>query len=164
MYLLEIFTSSILPLPLSHWILLLSYKLIVSLSMLDAINLQLFMNLSWIFLRTYLPSLFSTPTSSTLILVLKLIYLSLFSAMASLSSLFKFFPSFLQTDEHHNCIGSETQWVCVLVFNISSCNYCEQLLDMHPSNDSDLLSQSRSPHSLYHDIFLMDPEHLHMKL
>ena len=139
MYFLETFTNSILLMHLSHRIPLVSHKLLVNLSMLDAINLQLFMNLSWIFLRTYLPSLFFTPTSSTLILVLKLIYLSLFSAMASLSSLFKFFPSFLQTDEHHNCIGSETQWVCVLVFNISSCNYCEQLLDMHPSNDSDVL-------------------------
>ena len=75
-----------------HWS---SSRLDASLSRLDAINLLLSMNLSWIFLRTFVPSSFLTPANLMLILTLKLIYFSLFSAMTPKSFLLNLLPSSL---------------------------------------------------------------------
>ena len=52
---------------------LVPHKLVANLSSLDAINLQLSINLNWIFLHTFVPSLLLTPANLTLILTLKLI-------------------------------------------------------------------------------------------
>ena len=90
----EIFISSITFLHLSHSILLVPHKLLASLSRLDAINLQLSINLSWIFWHASVSSLF-TPANLLLILTLKLMHLSLFSAMTPILFLLNLLPSSL---------------------------------------------------------------------
>ena len=71
------------------------HRLLASLSRPDAINLQLSINLSCIFLHTPVPSLYLTPANLTLILTLKLMYFSLFSAMTPISFLLNLLPSSL---------------------------------------------------------------------
>ena len=91
-YLPEAFISSIWFLHLPHLTSLVPHKLVARLSRLDAINLQLSINLKWIFLRTSVPSLLLNPANFLLILTLKLIFFSLFSEMTPISFLLNFLP------------------------------------------------------------------------
>ena len=72
MYFRETFTNSILLMHLSHRIPLVSHKLLVNLSMLDAINLQLPISLSLILLHTFVLSLLVITARLMLMLLLSL--------------------------------------------------------------------------------------------